>query len=415
MMRFTRYLLSLTFIFVSVVLLAQTKAELKKQKSAIEKEIMYTSELLNQTKYNKTKSLNHLKVLDSQIKSKEQLLINFNIEISLLSKQINKTELFISETEEGIREDERNLKKLKEEYAKMIYSYFKKKGNSNDIIFIVSADDFNQAYKRILYLKQYSVFRKNQAIRIEKSQRKLIKKKEKLAQKRDMLIEESANKIFLIRSKKDEIKSVNSTKKSKQDLVKKLGYSEQLFKKQLMDKRKKARLLDDKIRIIIEEEIAKASKKDIAGGYNLTPEALSLSSDFMRNKGKLPWPLEKGIIVSRYGKQKHIVFSGVETFNNGVDFATDKNTDVRVVFGGTVSRIFFIKGDGKAILINHGEYFSVYSGLKDVKVKAGEKLLPKEKIGVVITHEEDNITQLHFEIWKGYEKLNPSNWLFNAY
>ena len=182
-----------------------------------------------------------------------------------------------------------------------------------------------------------------------------------------------------------------------------------------MDKRKKARLLDDKIRIIIEEEIAKASKKDIAGGYNLTPEALSLSSDFMRNKGKLPWPLEKGIIVSRYGKQKHIVFSGVETFNNGVDFATDKNTDVRVVFGGTVSRIFFIKGDGKAILINHGEYFSVYSGLKDVKVKAGEKLLPKEKIGVVITHEEDNITQLHFEIWKGYEKLNPSNWLFNAY
>jgi septal ring factor EnvC (AmiA/AmiB activator) len=414
-MRFTRYLLSLTFIFVSVVLLAQTKAELKKQKSAIEKEIMYTSELLNQTKYNKTKSLNHLKVLDSQIKSKEQLLINFNIEISLLSKQINKTELFILETEEGIREDERNLKKLKEEYAKMIYSYFKKKGNSNDIIFIVSADDFNQAYKRILYLKQYSVFRKNQAIRIEKSQRKLIKKKEKLAQKRDMLIEESANKIFLIRSKKDEIKSVNSTKKSKQDLVKKLGYSELLFKKQLMDKRKKARLLDDKIRIIIEEEIAKASKKDIAGGYNLTPEALSLSSDFMRNKGKLPWPLEKGVIVSRYGKQKHIVFSGVETFNNGVDFATDKNTDVRVVFGGTVSRIFFIKGDGKAILINHGEYFSVYSGLKDVKVKAGEKLLPKEKIGVVITHEEDNITQLHFEIWKGYEKLNPSNWLFNAY
>ena len=100
--------------------------------------------------------------------------------------------------------------------------------------------------------------------------------------------------------------------------------------------------------------------------------------------------------------------------NNGVDIATEKNTIVRTIFDGTVSRIFFIKGTGKAILINHGEYFSVYSGLKDVKVKAGEKLLAKEKIGVVITNEEENKTQLHFEIWKGYNKENPSNWLYNA-
>ena len=129
----------------------------------------------------------------------------------------------------------------------------------------------------------------------------------------------------------------------------------------------------------------------------------------------MPWPLEKGIFVGRYGTQKHVVFSGVETFNNGVDIATDKNTDVRVVFDGTVSRIFFIKGEGKAVLINHGEYFSVYSGLKDVEVKTGEKLLSKEKIGVVLTHKEEDKTELHFEIWKGYDKQNPSNWLYNAY
>ena len=133
------------------------------------------------------------------------------------------------------------------------------------------------------------------------------------------------------------------------------------------------------------------------------------------NKGKLPWPLENGVIISKYGKQKHVVFSEVETFNNGVDIATDKNTEVRVVFDGIVSRIFFIKGEGKAILINHGEYFSVYSGLKEVIVKAGEKLLSKEKIGVVLTHEEERKTELHFEIWKGYEKQDPSNWLYKAY
>jgi septal ring factor EnvC (AmiA/AmiB activator) len=415
MMRFTRYLLFLKFIFLSVVLLAQTKADLKKQKSAIEKEIRYTSKLLNQTKHNKTKSLNYLKVLDSQIKSKEKLLINYKIEISLFNKQINTTELFISKIDEGIREDELNLTNLKEEYAKMIYSYFKKKGNSNDIVFILSSSDFNQAYKRIIYLKQYSDFRKNQAIRIATSQKKLIKKKEKLAQQRDMLIEETANKMLLISSKRDEIEGVNIAKNTKEALLKKLRSSEELFKKQLIVKHKKARMLDDKIRKIIEEEIIKTKKKNMNGSYNITPEALTLSSDFTSNKGKLPWPLEKGVIVSSYGKQKHIIFAGVETFNNGVDIATDKNTDVRVIFDGTVSRIFFIKGEGKAILINHGEYFSVYSGLKEVKVKAGEKLLSKEKIGVVLTHEVDNKTQLHFEIWKGYEKLDPSIWLYNAY
>jgi septal ring factor EnvC (AmiA/AmiB activator) len=149
--------------------------------------------------------------------------------------------------------------------------------------------------------------------------------------------------------------------------------------------------------------------------FALTPEALALSSDFTNNKGKLPWPLEKGIVVERYGKQKHTVFSEVETFNNGIDIATDKNSVVRVVFDGSISRIFFIKGEGKAILVNHGEYFTVYSGLKEVAVKVGDKVLSKEKLGVVLTQEVENKTELHFEIWKGYDKNDPSKWLYKAY
>ena len=180
-----------------------------------------------------------------------------------------------------------------------------------------------------------------------------------------------------------------------------------------------AKELDDRIRKIIEEEIksardrAKKSSKD--DSFGLTPEALALSSEFASNKGKLPWPLEKGVIIAKYGKQKHTVFSAIETFNNGVDIATDQNSIVRVIFDGTVSRIFFIKGEGKAVLINHGEYFSVYSGLKEVSVKTGEKLLSKEKIGVVDTNKKENKTELHFEIWKGYDKHDPSNWLYKAY
>jgi len=419
MLKLNNFLLFFFGCLLSFSSFSQTKDELKKLKTELEKEISYTTELLSKTKKNKTKSLNYLKVLESQIKSKEQLLITLHVEITLINKQIKKTEISIIDTEESILKKAENLQNLKDEYAKMIYAAFKQKGSRNDLMFIISSDDFNQAYKRIIYLKQYTTFRKNQSQKIIESQEELTIKKEKLAQQKDRLIEESATKGFLVSSKKDELESVNSTKDEKEQLVKKLSKSERLFKKKLQDKQKKSKELDDKLRKIIEEEIRKsreeAKKKNGDDSFGLTPEALALSSEFSNNKGMLPWPLEKGIIVVQYGKQKHAVFSGVETFNNGIDIATDKNSVVRVVFDGSISRIFFIKGEGKAILVNHGEYFTVYSGLKEVAVKVGDKVLSKEKLGVVLTQEVENKTELHFEIWKGYDKNDPSKWLYKAY
>ena len=419
MLKLNNFLLFSFGCLLSFASFSQTKDELKNQKTELEKEISYTTDLLSKTKKNKTKSLNYLKVLESQIKSKEQLLITLHIEITLINKQIKKTERSIIDTEESILKQTENLQILKDEYAKMIYAAFKQKGSRNDLIFIISSDDFNQAYKRIIYLKQYTTFRKNQSQKIIASQEELTIKKEKLAQQKDRLIEESATKSYLVSSKKDELESVSSTKVEKEQLVKKLIKSERLFKKKLQDKQKKSKELDDKLKKIIEEEIRKsreeAKKKNGNDGFGLTPEALALSSEFNNNKGMLPWPLEKGIIVERYGKQKHAVFSAVETFNNGIDIATDKNSVVRVVFDGSISRIFFIKGEGKAILVNHGEYFTVYSGLKEVVVKVGDKVLSKEKLGVVLTQEVENKTELHFEIWKGYDKNDPSKWLYNAY
>ncbi len=125
--------------------------------------------------------------------------------------------------------------------------------------------------------------------------------------------------------------------------------------------------------------------------------------------------LEKAIIIQPYGKQKHKLFSEVETFNNGIDFATEKNSNIRAIFDGTVSRIFFIKGIGKAVLIKHGKYFSVYSGMKEVFVKTGDKVFSKEKIGLILTTEINKKTELHFEIWLNYEKQNPMEWLFQEY
>ncbi len=398
---------------MSITLAAQTKGELKKQKLKLEKEIIYTRQLLSKTKSNKTKSLNYLKTLGAQIINKKQLLQTLNIEISLLNKKAKKTEIYISEVESSIINDSIQIRKLKNEYAKMIYAANKKKGDKNNMIFIVSSSDFNQAYKRILYLKQYSQHRKNQAKKIQESQSQLITKKEELAHQKEKLNQEVVKKEQLLASKNEEFISLNNIKKEKQELLKKLSKSERYFKTEIQKKQTKSKEVDEKIRRIIEEEILKSRK--INNNEELTPEGLALSSEFSRNKGRLPWPLEKGVIIGRYGKQKHVVFGDVETFNNGIDIATDKNAEARTVFDGTVSRIFFIKGEGKAVLINHGEYFSVYSGLKEVIVKTGEKLLAKEKIGVVLTHEEEDKTELHFEIWKGYNKQDPSKWIYKAY
>lgn len=415
MKKLNKGLLFIVFIVSPFLILGQTKESLKKQKIEIEKEILYTKELLNKTKLNKTKSLNYLKVLDRKIKIQEQLLITLNIEISLLKKEINKTEYRIKKNKELILKEKDRLQDLKNEYAKMIYAIFKKKGNKNDIMFILSADDFNQAYKRVLYLKQYTEFRKQQALKINKSQKELIKRKEKLAQTKDRINEEKVVKTQLLEKQKQELKNIAETKKEKNQVIKTLIISENKFKKKLQEKQKKSLNLEKKIRIIIEEEIAKIKEKNKKNVNNLTPESLVLSEEFAINKGKLPWPLLKGVIVSSYGTQKHPVFSAIETFNNGIDIATDRNAEVRAVFDGIVSRIFFIKGEGKAVLVSHGEYFSVYSGLKNIYVKEGEKLFAKEKIGVVITNQEEKTTELHFEIWKGYEKNDPSNWLYKAY
>ena len=200
-MKLSRLVLIFLSLSFSTCLLSQTKEDLKKQRQDIEKEINYTSELLNKTKFNKTKSLNYLKILQSQIENKEHLAASLNMEVVLLAKQIKRTEATILEIEKNIIEEKENLKSLKEEYAKMIYAAFKQGAKRNNIMFIISSSDFNEAYKRILYLKQYSSFRKSQAVKIERSKQNMIIKQEKLAQHKDRLEEESAIKILLASQK----------------------------------------------------------------------------------------------------------------------------------------------------------------------------------------------------------------------
>ena len=411
---------SFLFILLLITYLSfgQNKDILKQQQIALEKEINYTTSLLNKTKENKKSSLVYIDYLDKKISSQERLLQLLNIEQNLLKKQIFKLENKILENEKSINDAEKEIIELKKEYGEIIYSLQKNKNERNDLMFIISSETFNQAYKRILFLREYSRARKTQALQITKNQDSLAINKQRLFSQKELIKSKKEQNLKLISNKKKSLNKVLISKDEKKTAVSKLQKSEQIFLKKIKDQQKKSRQLEQKIKKIIEEEIRLARekiKRDKDNKISLTPEAQLLSDKFSANKGKLPWPLEQGVIIQKYGKQKHKVFGNIETFNNGINIATNKNAIIRSVFDGKISRIFFIKGEGKAVLINHGEFFTVYSGLEEVKVKLGDNILAKEEIGKVLTRENDDRTELHFEIWQGYDKQDPSVWLFEAF
>ena len=406
----------IVIIIVPIFCFSQNKDQLKKQKKAIENEISYTTSLLEKTKENKQASLQYISYLNKKISSQERLIQISNIELSLIKKQINKLENQILFTEQQIDKKGKEIFALKNEYGKMLYSLQKNKNDRNSLMFIMSSETFNQAYKRVLYLREYSRMRKAQTLQIIKSQDSLSASSERLILQKQLISEKKTESIDLISNKRNNLNKILESKQEKDSKVAKLQKSEKIFLRKIKDQQKQARLIEEKIKRIIEEEIrlAREKLKTENNSISLTPEAQLLSDQFSANKGNMPWPLEQGLIVSYFGKQKHHVFGNVETFNNGINIATNENAIIRSVFNGKVSRIFFIKGEGKAVLINHGEYFTVYSGLKTVSVKLGDEVLTKEQIGTVLTDNSEKKTELHFEIWQGYDKLNPSLWLYEA-
>ena len=404
--------------FFSFLSFSQNKQQLKEQKNIVEKEISFTVNLLEKTKANKKNSLKYLKVLDSKINNEDKLLKIMNMEVNLLKKQIVIAQKKINFSVSEIKRIEEDITKLKDEYASMLYSLQKNRSSKNNLIFIVSSSTFNQAYKRVLYLKQYSQSRIKHFTKINITQDSLAAENANLAIQIIQLEADKKLSVDLINSKKVKINDFTKTKIEKNLLVSNLSKSETMFKSKIKQQQLRAKELDDKIKEIIKEEIRlareKAEKINGDNKFSLTPEALILSNEFSSNKGKLPWPLDQGIIVTKYGSQKHNVFKGVETFNNGINIATKKGVVVRSVFKGAISRIFLIKGEGKAVLINHGEYFSVYSGLAEVNVKIGDKIFSKEVIGKMSNDDLLSDAELHFEIWKGYDKQDPSLWLYKA-
>ena len=393
------------------------KEALQDKKAKIQKEIKLTNTLLQKAKKEKNQSVTTLNTLNKQIQSRQEIIQALDLEVKMASIQIANLKQQIQETQQSIVTQQELLDTLKSEYALMIrHAYFNR--NAYDrLAFVFSSQSYNQAFKRLRYLQEYSQFRQKQVEEIKLAEQKLNDELLALKRQKSLLTVAKNEKTQSLESSLIEVGILDSEQSSQKTLLSKLRKKEKQLKKELQSKQRLAKELDKQIRIIIEEEIrlakAKASKEsDVLA---LTPEEQELADNFTSNKGKLPWPVERGVIIERFGVQAHPVLIGIETFNNGVKITTEEGALVRAVFEGTVSRIIDIPGAGKAVILSHGDYFSVYSNLLEVSVKRGESVLLKEKIGTVLTktNTKESITEL--QIWKGSEKMDPSSWLFQAY
>lgn len=392
---------------------AQTQKELEEKKKRLQDDIKYTNKLLDETENSKKNSLTQLRLLNTKIEMRQELIKTISKEIKLIDKQINQTNSVVGALEQ-------DLKKLKTEYAKMIYFAWQNQNQYDRLMFIFSSKDFNQAYLRLKYIQQYSDYRKKQAKIIKETQTAL-------SEKIDVLKKSRKEKAELLKTEEQEKLKLTSEKQEKDDLIKNLQDREAQLKKELKQKQNEAQKLQKEIERIIAEEIRKREEearkkaaadkaagkeaKETPKGIALTPEEMLISDNFEMNRGKLPWPSEKGIITGRFGEQNHPDLPNVKINNNGIDIGTDKGAKARAVFDGTVSAIISIPGAYKAVMVRHGEFISVYANLEEVYVKKDDKIKVKQEIGKVHTDEAEGKTELHFEIWKGNVKTNPEEWI----
>jgi septal ring factor EnvC (AmiA/AmiB activator) len=275
-------------------------------------------------------------------------------------------------------------------------------------MFLFSSENFLQAYKRLRYLKQY--------VRYRRKQGKAISKKTKLLQQlNQMLSNEKADKILLIEENRIVQKEIEKEKKEQNTLIKNLERKQKKLASQISKKEKQQRAIDREINRLIREAIAASNSRAGKKGkktFQLTPEAKLLADNFISNKGRLPWPLEKGIVVQGFGRQRHPVVKTTIIQSNGVVIATEPSAQVRAVFEGEVMSVIVIKGSNPSVLIRHGNFITLYTNLAKLYVKKGEKVKAKQAIGEVFTNQQTGKTQLQFGIFNNVKALNPKDWVY---
>jgi len=427
-----KFIINIAYIILitsAISLNAQTRSELEKKHKKTQDEIKYTNKLLKQTQRDKKISMNQLLILNKKINARQELVKTISSEVETLDGKIN-------QNQQNINNLEKNLKHLKQNYAKMIIFAYKTRTSYDKLMFILSAKDFNNAYRRLKYLQQYADFRKKQMEQI-------VNTKHDLSVKVNDLQAKKTDKENLLNEEKQETKQLTSEKTEQAIMLKSLKSKEKELAKKLAQQKLADQKLKNIISNLIAEEIKKAEiarkekalkekirkekelknktnvekpkniiKPKVNSVFDLTPAEQIVSDKFEANKGKLPWPIERGVITSTYGEHDHPVLKGIKIKNDGVYISTTQGSVARAIFDGVISKIISIPGKNKTIIIRHGDFLTVYSNLKEVSVNVGEKVKTKQKIGIVFSDSEDeNKTILELQIWHGTAKQNPEYWL----
>ena len=395
--------LVLSFLLIGLSSFGQSKDQLEKKKKELERNINYTNSLLTETKKNKEASITQLATLKNKISLRQRLIRTINKEVRLIDN-------LIDENNEIIRSLEKDLEDVKREYARMVYYGYKNRSSYDKIVFVFSSKDFNQAQKRLKYIQDYGDYRKKQAALI-------LQTKELIKHKIVSLETRRNQKKKLLLSKEEERGKLAAERLEKNTIYERLKTKESMLKSDLKQQEKESLKLQKAIADIIAEEIRRAreaAKK--SSGFILTPEEAKLSASFKSNKGKLPWPVKRGIITGHFGEHDHPVLQGIKINNNGIDVSTNQGAIARAVFDGIVTGVIILPGaNKKAVILRHGEYFSVYGNLRETYVKKGDHVMTKEEIGIIFTDAKKFKTEAHLEIWKisksGTIKLDPESWI----
>lgn len=394
--------------------------ELEKARKEALAEIEMTSQLLKETSASAKNSLNRLNLLSGQILSRKKV-------ISLLGQEVAVIEQQLAGKTKEISRLEKDLEKRKEDYGRSVQNMYRRQGSLDKLLFLLSADDFAQSYRRMRYLKEYADWQKRQA-------RILVDKQQEIALEKASLEKTKGEKQALLADREAESRKLEVEEQRQKEEVGQLNRKRNELQAELQKKRRQAEALDRQIERLIAEEIARAEEAERArrkkqpnaaagsagervaeskGGYAMTQEERRLSGDFASNKGRLPYPVTgRHTLVATFGLQQHQDLKYVRTNNSGIDIQTTPGADARAVFDGQVSRVFTVPGYNNSIIIRHGNYLTVYSNLSQVYVKAGDKVKTRQALGKIFSDPDNgNATILHFQLWKEKQKLDPAPWL----
>ena len=401
--RFTLTIFLLTLMFhLSGFSQSKKQQELEERRRELRQEIQQIGALLFEGKKEQKSVLSVVEDLDFKINVRKNLINITNQQANLLTREINSNQTKISKLR--VR-----LKALKDDYAKMIVKSYKSRADQSKLMFLLSSTNFQQAYKRLQYIKQYAEYQKLQA--------ELIKTETaKMQQLNIELVTQKKNKQTLIEENKMAKSILDQERTQQNTLIIDIKNNLSKFTAQLKTKQRESNKIDKEIRKIIQAAIAasnkKAGKSSKSKVFSLTPEQKILAANFTSNKGKLPWPVAKGVVKLRYGNNPSPIDRSLTIKRNGVGIATNKGEEVRAVFEGVVQGVMTPKNGNNTIMVRHGNYITVYKNLSKFYVQKGDKVTTKQVIGEVITNKASGETILSFGIYKDSATQNPSQWIY---